>query len=90
MTTNAKTKAYQVEQQDKLHKLRSEIKKGLEDVKHGRVGSPARAFAEVDKLLRENNVAAPRRDKWQRENAEAIAADNDLVAKPRTSPRQKK
>ena len=44
--------AYREEQQLKLEVLRREIQKGLDDVKRGRLVSPERAFAAVDKELR--------------------------------------
>jgi prevent-host-death family protein len=43
--------AYQEQQQLKLEVLRREIQKGLDDVKRGRVVSPERAFAAVDREL---------------------------------------
>jgi prevent-host-death family protein len=44
--------AYQEQQQLKLEALRREVRKGLDEVKRGRVVSPARAWAAVDKELR--------------------------------------
>jgi prevent-host-death family protein len=44
--------AYQEQQQLKLEVLRREIQKGLDDVKRGRVVSPERAFAAVDRELK--------------------------------------
>jgi len=44
--------AYQEQQQLKLEVLRREIQKGLDDVKRGRLVSPERAFAAVDKELK--------------------------------------
>ncbi len=44
--------AYQEQQQLKLEVLRREVQKGLNEVKRGRVVSPARAWAAVDKELR--------------------------------------
>lgn len=44
--------AYRDEQQLKLDVLRREIQKGLDDVKRGRLVTPGRAFAAVDKELR--------------------------------------
>lgn len=58
MKTNSKAKTYQEQQREKLRVLRREIRKGLEDLKHGRVVSPARAFAELDKVLHEKAAAA--------------------------------
>jgi prevent-host-death family protein len=43
---------YREEQQLKLEVLRREIQKGLDEVKRGRLVSPARAWAAVDKELR--------------------------------------
>jgi hypothetical protein len=47
-----KAEAYREQQQLKLDILRREIRKGLDDVKRGRVVSRARALAMVDKELR--------------------------------------
>ena len=44
--------AYHEQQQLKLEVLRREIQKGLDEVKRGKVVSPARAWAAVDKELR--------------------------------------
>lgn len=44
--------AWREQQQLKLEILRQEIKKGLDDVKRGRVVSRARALAMVDRELR--------------------------------------
>jgi prevent-host-death family protein len=44
--------AYHEQQQLKLQALRREIQKGVDEVKRGRVVSPARAWAAVDKELR--------------------------------------
>jgi prevent-host-death family protein len=46
--------AYREQQDLKLEVLRREVQKGLEDVKRGRLVSPERAFAAVDKQLRKN------------------------------------
>jgi prevent-host-death family protein len=43
---------YEEQQQLKLEVLRREIQKGLDDVKRGRLVTPERAFAAVDKELR--------------------------------------
>lgn len=43
---------YEEQQQLKLEILRREIQKGLDDVKKGRLVTPERAFAAVDKELR--------------------------------------
>jgi prevent-host-death family protein len=44
--------AYAEQQQLKLEVLRREIRKGLDDVKRGRLVTPERAFAAVDRELR--------------------------------------
>ena len=44
--------AYREQQDLKLEVLRREVQKGLDDVKRGRLVSPERAFAAVDKELR--------------------------------------
>jgi prevent-host-death family protein len=44
--------AYHEQQRLKLEMLRGEIQKGLDDVKRGRVVSPQRAFAAVDRELK--------------------------------------
>jgi len=46
--------AYREQQDLKLEVLRREVQKGLDDVKRGRLVSPGRAFAAVDKQLRKN------------------------------------
>lgn len=43
---------YEEQQQLKIEVLRREIQKGLDDVKRGRLVTPERAFAAVDKELR--------------------------------------
>jgi prevent-host-death family protein len=43
--------AFEEQQRIKLEALRHEVRKGLDDLKHGKVVSAERAFAELDKEL---------------------------------------